>query len=328
MLKMGWEQGGNMSDTSSFQIVYAGPALETNEMDVRNLAPALVAVADLLEEANLIVNGGGSRISVNVQGSFKSGSFAIDFKVIHDIYQNVMALLNSAEMTGASNLLSLVGLKEAGKGLVSLLQKLRNRKIQKVENVNGSIVRIHITRAETIEVDSRVIDLYKSPRVRSALEKVIAEPLGRSGVDEVRTKLADGNGVTVKKDEKQYFDMPLLEDEILGETVTEAYLQVVSLSFKEDNKWRFSRGETVFYALIEDIEFLEKIDKNEERFSKDDILKVQLYTRYILTDGGFRTEYRVQKVLDHRSAARQLRLPIDADTKDGNPEKKNRESPG
>lgn len=303
-----------MSDTANFQIIYAGTALETNEMDVRELAPALVAVADLLEEANFIINGGGSKINVNVHGSFKSGSFGIDFVVIHAIYQSIMTILNSEGMTAANNLLGLLGLKDVGKGLVGFLKRLKNRKIQKIENIDSERIRIYITHQDTIDIDPRVLDLYKSPRVRNALEKVIAQPLSRTGIDEFRTSFNDGNeSVVVKKEEREYFEMPLLGDEVLGENVTDAYLQVVSLSFKEDNKWRFSRGETVFYALVEDKSFLDRIDKNEERFTKDDILKVKLYTRDVLTGSGFKTEYKIVEVLEHRNAARQLRLPIEDD---------------
>jgi hypothetical protein len=178
-------------------------------------------------------------------------------------------------------------------------------------------VRIHITHEETIDIGPRILDLYKSPRVRSSLEKVIAEPLTRSGIEEFRTNFSDTDEqVIVRKDEKEYFEMPLLGDEILGENITDAYLQVISLSFKEDNKWRFSRGETVFYALIEDASFLDRIDKNEVRFSKDDILKVKLYTKDFLTGTGFKTEYKVLEVLEHRSAARQLRLQMEDEDDD------------
>jgi hypothetical protein len=186
-------------------------------------------------------------------------------------------------------------------------------------------VRIHITHEETIDIGPRILDLYKSPRVRSSLEKVIAEPLTRSGIEEFRTNFSDTDEqVIVRKDEKEYFEMPLLGDEILGENITDAYLQVISLSFKEDNKWRFSRGETVFYALIEDASFLDRIDKNEVRFSKDDILKVKLYTKDFLTGTGFKTEYKVLEVLEHRSAARQLRLQMEDedDDKEGDDDEK------
>jgi hypothetical protein len=300
----------NMADQSKFQITYSGPALDANEMDVRELTPALVAVADLLEEANLIIGGGGSRVSVNVHGSFRTGSFGIDFTVIHDIYQNVMSILNSPGVAGASNLLQLLGLRDVGKGLIGFLKKLKNREIERVEKLGKDGIRIHITREETVDIDPRVLDLYKSARIRNALDKVIAEPLGRIGIDDVEVKAENAtNSLHIKKDEREYFTMPLLEDETLGENVSEAYLHVVSLSFKTDNKWKFARGEAVFFAEIADADFLNKINRNEARFSKDDILKVELYAKDVLTERGISTEYRVLRVLEHRSAARQLKLP-------------------
>lgn len=301
-----------MSDTATFQIIYSGPTLENNEMDIRELAPSLVAVADLLEEANLIINGGGTKINVNVHGSFKSGSFGIDFTVVQDILQNIMDFFNSEGITTATNILALLGIKDIGQGLVGLLKRLKNRKIKKVENIADNRVSIHITSDEKIEIDSRVLDLYKSQRIRDALDKIIAQPLSRIGINEIRVGTDDSSKpVVISKDEKEYFEIPLLGDELLGENTTEAYLQVVSLSFKEDNKWRFSRGESVFYARLKDDEFLAKIDKNEVRFSKDDILRVRLLAKDILADKGIRTEYTILEVIEHRSAARQLPLPIE-----------------
>ena len=107
----------------------------------------------------------------------------------------------------------------------------------------------------------------------------------------------------LRKRNRVYFKAPDIDDELLGETVTDAFLQIVSLSFKKDNKWRFSRGESVFYAAIEDKGFLEQIENNQIRFSKDDILKVRLRIKEYLTDKGIATDYSIEEVVEHRSAA-------------------------
>jgi len=302
----------SMNDTAYFQIVYDGPALENNEMDVRELAPSLVAIADLLEEANAIVNGGGTKVNVNVHGSFKNGSFGIDFNLIQTTFQGFLSLFGSDNITATVNLLTLIGFIGAGtKGLIALLKKLKNRNIQKIEDIENNRVRIHITREEIVDFDSRVLDLYKSQRVRDALDKIIAQPLGRPGINEFRAfSPQDKEPVIIKKEEKEFFEMPLLGDELLGENVTEAYLQLVNVSFKEDNKWRFSRGELTFYASVLDERFLNAINRNDVHFSKDDILKVKLRAKDMLTDKGMHTEFAVLEVLEHRSAARQLLLPV------------------
>jgi hypothetical protein len=59
----------------TLHIAYDGPALDTHEMDVRELAPALLAFSDMFEEANAVLNGDRAKISLNVKGSFKTGSF-------------------------------------------------------------------------------------------------------------------------------------------------------------------------------------------------------------------------------------------------------------
>jgi hypothetical protein len=306
-----------MSDTVSFQVVYDGPALESNEMDVRELAPALIAIADLLEEANALINNNSAKVKVNVRGSFKSGSFGIDFSVVYDWIKNLLNSLNADGVNGALNLVVILGLTNTGvKGLIWLVQQIKSRKIAQVKELDENRVQFIIEedgQTEIIEVQKNVVKLYRSAKIRKALEQAIYEPLSKEGITSFKAIAVDKKeSVEVKKAEREYFVAPPAEDESLSELVAEAHLQIVSLSFREDNKWRFTRGsgENAFYALIKDVEFLKKVERNEIRFSKSDILKVKLRTIENLTDNGLKTEYEVLEVLEHRIAARQLPLPM------------------
>jgi hypothetical protein len=53
-------------------VVYDGPALAEHAMDVRDLAPALLAIAETLEEANTVLNGNRAQVRVQVHASFKT----------------------------------------------------------------------------------------------------------------------------------------------------------------------------------------------------------------------------------------------------------------
>ncbi len=297
--------------SADLQVTYEGPALDSNEMDARELAPALVAFAELLEEANTIVNGPNTQVRVNVRASFRPGSFGIDFSVVSTVLQSVLDLLNSEHVNGAANLLALLGLNEAKNGLVALLLRLRGGPMQKIEMVNDKTARITLNLTEVIDVDPRVLDLYKSSKVRRAIEDAFVRPLRREGVSRVTTS-SGGQRRTVGKEEADYLVAPTPEDELLSDSVTESFLQVVSLSFHADNKWRFTRGqgEGIFYASIADEVFLRRIDRNETTFAKNDILKVLLRTRQVLGETGLRPEYIVEQVLEHRTGARQLKLPL------------------
>jgi hypothetical protein len=49
-----------------FDLQYDGPALQTHEMDVRDLAPALLATAELFQEMNRVAHPTDPEVSVNV----------------------------------------------------------------------------------------------------------------------------------------------------------------------------------------------------------------------------------------------------------------------
>lgn len=298
-----------MADTAGFQIVYSGSALDSNEMDVRELAPALLAFADAIEEANRVINGDRASVRLNVSGSFKSGSFGIDLTVILDAIRDLLTALNSDPANGAKNLLDLIGIGGTG-GLIGVLRWLRNRKATKIEVQDDKRVIFEIESKETIEASPEVLKLYRNTIVRSSLEKAFFEPLSKDGIDSIRMRRG-GAEVIIPKAERDSFVAPPLEDEPLSEFVTEAHLQIASLSFVEANKWRFTRGagDSAFFADIDDEGFVERVNRNEITFAKGDILKVRLRTRETLTERGLKSEYRIERVLEHRSAARQLPLP-------------------
>jgi hypothetical protein len=296
-----------MSATVHFSIKYDGPALADHQMDVRELAPALIALSNLLEEANKAAYPDSNEVRVQVKGNFKGGSFGVDFIALQTISQQIVTMLTGPQASAAANLSGIlqgIGLIGGGTyGLIGLIKWLKGRKpISITKHGDMEIFEIRtLEEIETFEVDLVTGRLYRSRVVRQSLAKVL-KPLERDGIDVFATGI---NGVTqnvVTKDELPSFIESAQEADVVSDTTTEgALLQVESAVFKDGNKWRFNDGATTFFAEITDRGFLERVESGSERFGKGDVLVVDLRRVQTITDNGLRLDYKVEWVRQHRA---------------------------
>ncbi|HEY4292181.1 hypothetical protein [Luteibacter sp.] len=307
-----------MDDMTEFRLTYDGPALENHEMDPRELAPALLAMADLLEASARVLYGDRAKISVNVKGSFETGSFNIDFvagvqwlKSIRDIFAGpeTTAIANATAILGA---LGIIGKR----GLLPLLKWLRSRSITRIETIDpesgSSKVRIYVE-DEFYDVEKGTVDLLRDVGVRKATEQVLA-PLEKPGISVVALGQGVTVNVTVQDTERAAFVAPQAQEELIIDDIRDMAFSIVSLAFKEDNKWRLSDGASTISAIISDTTFLHAVDDNIASFSKGDSLVCRVRVRQWQTAHGTRTEYEVVEVKKHLRAVRQIQLPWGATT--------------
>ena len=144
--------------------------------------------------------------------------------------------------------------------------------------------------------------------VRNAAQKVVEEPLRREGIDKFAIIRNGQTATEVSKDEASSFARPTLPDEILTDDVRRAAFSIVSLAFKDDNKWRLFDGNTQISARIEDRDFLDRVDSNQIAFAKGDILICDVRVIQTRAVEGLKTDYVVERVVEHRPAIRQLPL--------------------
>ena len=303
----------DMTASAHFSIKYDGPALATHQMDVRELAPALIALSDLLEQANKTALPDAPDVRVNVQGNFKGGSFGVDLIAAQTITQQLVSMFAGHEATAAANLYTLLGALGlvGGGGVIGVIKWLRGRKPSAIR-IEGdkTIFELRDTQTvETFEVDLMAGRLYKTRVVRQSLAKVI-KPLERDGIDIFAVGKDGVTSSVVTKNEAPYFEMAATEADVVSDSIaTKVLLQIESAAFKEDNKWRFSDGGTPFFAEIADQEFLQRINAGVERFGKRDVLVADLRRVQSVTDNGLKIEHTIVKVHEHKEPLQQELLP-------------------
>lgn len=297
---------------AQFKLIYDGPALDDHTMDVRDLAPALLAIGELLEAANGTLNQDRASVSVGVKGSFKTGCFGVDFICNQSLIQHIQDLFVSSPVSAALNLLTALGFVAAGgKGLVELLVWLRGRKPSRVKLCDNGTCEVYVDQ-EHLVIEQRVLDLYRNLKLRQAFEAAL-KPLDRDGIESVAVVHGEAEAVTITKAQAAFFAAPTMEEELLDESESVLTVQAVSVSFREDNKWRFTDGGAPFHASIDDRDFLRRVQDNEVAFSRGDLLKVRMRKRQYLAGERMHTECQIIEVLEHRRAAVQIPLPFRPD---------------
>lgn len=296
---------------ATLRVVFDGPAIRNGSMDVRDLAPALLALGKLCEEANRVLNDKKTGVTVLVKGDFQVGSFQVNLDVVQSLMEQMRSLLSGETATAAANLLTFLGFTGSiGFGLLKLLKRLKGRPPRRLVILENGNVRVEME-DDSLEVPREVIDLYRDLDTRKAAADVV-RPLEREGIDIIAFSGNDGPLEVVTKEEIGSFVAPSAEEEQIVREERNAAFSIVSLAFKDGNKWRLSDGQNTIGVTMADEDFLGSVNRNEIAFAKGDILVCRLLTEQWRTADNLRTEYTVLQVLDHRSAARQLPLPFDA----------------
>ncbi len=299
-----------MSKQVNLNILYDGSALKNHEMEANDLAPALLAFSELIETSNQILNPSNSKISVKIKGSFQSGSFDIAL-VLSQSIDGLLGFLTSNTVEAPLNLLAILGFCTGTNSVIDLLKKLKGREPTKIIK-KGENVEIIVDQQETYTTSIKVFALFSNVKIRQKLEQVIA-PLKKEGIDLFKSHINNQEIQKIDKHEVVYFEVPQEKEILLEDNEFETNLQLVSVSFQETNKWKFSDGNSAFFASIQDEEFIKSVQSGKSNFAKDDILKVRLRRKQFEKDQKIQTVYEIIKVTDHRRPNTQLSMFIQED---------------
>lgn len=294
-----------MPAESEFTVIYDGDALRDGTIDVRDLAPALLGLGDLVAQTNREVTGGQVAVALRVRSDFERGSFEITLE-IQQLYDQFVQIFSGPDATAWAAFMEILGISGLF-GLFQLIKRANGRKPKTVVEISQtSKVRIEFEGERPVEVDKRVWRLFDNSQARRAIQAVV-QPVMRSGIDILKFRRGGRETISVNKSEAEAFIAPETRQ---SETTSrsEKMLRIVSPSFKEDNKWRVNDGISTFYVFLEDPAFLARVQDGTEAFRKGDILHAVVETRQWKDGGELRAEHSIVQVLQHETPPHQKPL--------------------
>lgn len=303
-----------MSSTQ-FSVAFEGDPFENGEIDVNDLAPALLALGNVIQSANSVLNGDRADARLKLRATQK-GSFDallnLDVSWVADLLDVVNA--HPDRMVAADKLADL--LLKGGKivggttvGLFAVLAYLKGKKPNKVENTaKGTEITINHT---TILVEPETVRLLEDRNTRQAVEKFGNEALKIEGLRHVRIGRDDKVEMLLDSKDAPSFNMPSPEEEEPETVVTrrDVWLKIVTSQFKDGYKWRFTDGgERPFTADMEDLDFLNNVLSGDTTLSANDTMHCKVREEQEMRSAGLQKSIFVERVIEHRQGPTQLKL--------------------
>ncbi|MGE0284481.1 MAG: hypothetical protein AB7P20_28235 [Rhizobiaceae bacterium] len=168
-------------------IRYDGPALGGHEMDVRDLAPALLALADIVQFANKKFNGDAAEMRVLVNADVEQKCFMLDLSVVQSLLEQARGFFGSDGVKTAKEIAEWIGLIGGGSiGLFQFMKLIRRRgeagtKFE-VDQQNGSTTVTITGDGNTIVVPVQTYQLAQEKYVVDRAKEVL-KPLEKAGID-------------------------------------------------------------------------------------------------------------------------------------------------
>ncbi|MFC1873674.1 hypothetical protein ACFLYX_00035 [Chloroflexota bacterium] len=158
-------------------------------------------------------------------------------------------------------------------------------------------------------IPTDVARLYNDKPTRDNIETVI-RPILKRGIETVKFKGNNEEIESIQKAEAKFFNSGDYEvDTVAEHIIPRQQLQITSLIFNKEGKWRLSDGANIHWYSMDDQTFVAEIQQGK-RFGKDDILVCEvMLTQQLEETGKLKMDYAVKQVLKHINPGQQLKLP-------------------
>jgi hypothetical protein len=288
------------TDQMQLHLKYYGPALESGRMSAKDLGPAIIAMAGLLERTSQVLYPEATPLRVEVKGNFKRGSFDINF-VAGSAGTGLFENLTLEQLDQITSILGISALTALG-GLIHWLRKLRGEKPEPVRDERGNVNIIVHGGEIDLTLNQQEFNVLADPEIRESLDGVL-QPLRLPGVEGVEIsppRRRHHNRQRIERGEVKYFAKSTTPDRLVDIHQQTAWLVLKAPDFGFGNKWKFDMGGATIWADIRDPVFLARVEQDIERFGSRDLFHVEMQVTVRQSGTDISYDYAITRVIQHR----------------------------
>lgn len=269
----------------NFTLKFDGVALTSHEMPVSILAESLVALQNIAQRANKVVNGKDAEMTMKVRGGFTAGSFEIQL-ILDWACQNT-----SLVVAGVSGVVGSIV------GAVQLYRWAKGKDVAALSSAGDNIT-VQDSNGETAVFNNCTVSIYQSKSLKNEFSRLTG-PLDMGGVESISIIKNGISEEVIPKAERELFKTET--GIVISDQTGAIQLEVVMPSLNGSPKgWRFYEGEggVEFTATIEDENFLEDVRQGRHSFKSGTCLLVELRT----------SQKKLQRTITERTVIEVLQL--------------------
>jgi hypothetical protein len=298
-----------MVDHVQTTIRYDGPALIGHEMDVKDLAPALLALAEIVHITNRRLNGERASIRVLVNADVEQQCFQLDLSLVQSLLDQAQTFFGKENVATAKTIAEIIGLAAgAGGGIFGLYKLLAGKApeggvVFTTTDANGATI-ININGdGNTVTVSPEVAAIASDPEVARQV-KTVLRPLEQPGYSDF-TVLRRGKPVLkIERPEAlAILGAPPLEltppvpPESQEETIATGPAWVDTSHFRGNAKWTLLwSGQRIDAKMPED--FIAAFQANETVVVPNAKLTVRMKVATTVGDDGMPTGVNTFEVVE------------------------------
>ena len=283
-----------MKNKTKICIAYVGESVSDGTMDVNELAPALLALSNLIAESNKILNQNNSIVGVRLSSHIERGSFEMTLEIVHSFAEQLKSWFIGSDYS-LEEILNYIGLTAtlSRLTLIQLYRWIKERKIKKVDQLNKNTVKIYVDN-ESKEISIGLSKLFFSYNIQKHLESVLY-PLKKDGVEvfEIRDTSTQESIEKISDNELDIFT--LKRNENTEEKVSKQImrLKIKRISFERGSKWKFDDGDSTFVADVKDENFLNEVISGNFSFSQSDEIEAEIEFHQQFVNGLLKKSYKI-----------------------------------